>query len=176
MSSQFFQVKHLGTVLCQRLQQAALAGAGTPANDVIAKLSRQSVEIGNYLPTPTFISTVELQCAPTDAAQNMHHGARTRASAPAVDERFPIFWFVAKRRIYVRADIPRNHGRADFFSFECRYLLVYGANFDAFGVAQYRVVYRARNMVCGEFTGAPDVDDRVKNTEGLQRQRKRLHA
>src|SRR5260221_9466853 len=138
MRRELLEVEHLRTGPPQRRQQAALAATCRSMNNNKTDRERQNLQSLDDPASIRAIPTLESRCVPAHFPQDMGHGARALAAAPAVHQRFPVLRFLPEMLLDMQGDVFRDQRGAEFFRVERRYLLVEGADVAALRVVEHR--------------------------------------
>ena len=162
MARQRFQVQHLGTLRPERVQKPALAAAGRRADDSKVEALRKLLKLLKHAAPVALIAAVQRGCIPADFTQDQRHGSRAFAAAPAIDQRPPARIARGEMNLDVPCSVSGHQRGAHLARFECRNLLVHGADPRALFVAEHRAIHRARHMVDGKFSRRAHIDDFVE--------------
>ena len=165
MQRDVLQVQHLRAGGRQRAQEAALAAAGDPADDLEAQGRGRFVQALQHEAPVGPVAPLELPDPPADAAEDLRHAAGALPAAPAVDQRAPFPGTVVELFLQVARDVARHQRRAGFPGRERGHLLVQGADAGAFGVVEHRGGDRAGHAVERVFRRRAHVDDGVEGVE-----------
>src|SRR3954465_1436307 len=89
VGGEVLQVEHLGAGASQCAENAALAAPRGAMNDLEQKLPRDGLQLRDHPPAVAAVAAGERLRVPAHLAQDMRHGRRALAAAPAVHERPP---------------------------------------------------------------------------------------
>src|SRR5437868_12921789 len=118
------EVDHLAAGARERGEKAALAAAGRAVHDDEFELRRQRRQLADDPPSIGAIAAGQRLGLPADLAQDVRHGARALAAAPAIDERAPALLLAGEQRLDMAGNVPGDQCAADLLRLERRHLLI----------------------------------------------------
>ena len=119
MVGEAFEVEDLRARGSERVEQAALARSGRPADHPPRQPLRHRLERGDDGAAEIAVAAFEDVDAKADLLEHRRERAAALAAAPAVDERRPLARLVQHVALDVGGDVARDQRRAALLRLEC---------------------------------------------------------
>ncbi len=168
VAGQGFQVKYLRALRGQRLQQAGFAAAGGAAEHTVAQARGLRWQVGQQGGAPGFVAAFDQRDLKPDRAQYGGQRAAALTTAPAIQQRAPVFGLADDFTFDVGGNIARRYNRSVLPGFKRADLFVEGAYVRALGVVQRGPVEGAKQVVERVFVFAAGIDYAVEISQPQQ--------